>query len=149
FLDIRRHSHILLHGIGSSGKSGLGLKLTLAPTFSTDDPPVLYTAHRVLVISFLYPESFYLGLEDELIRRFPAEYPELATPIRREREVLIRVLHFLPGFLNPEDLLEKIGLALDEADLEGNPFDGILLDGLHNVFLQFPRLSKNSMIWPM
>jgi hypothetical protein len=38
---------------------------------------------------------------------------------------------------------------LDEAVLEGEPFTGIMLDGLHNVFLQFKNLQGAHMIWPL
>ena len=146
YLDIRRRSHILLHGRGSSGKSGLGLKLLLAPIFANESK-LTFPPHRVLVVSFLYPLSYYAGLRDSLTRLFRYEYPELNRPIRRR--LAIEVLHFLPGFLNPEDLVEKIESTLERGDLEGHPYDGVLLDGLHNVFLQFPRLAKNSMVWPM
>jgi len=146
-LALRRWSNILLHGRGSSGKSGLGMKMLLAPVFPTGLELKTFPSHRVLVVSFLYPQSYYTGLRDGLLRLFRYEYPELSPPIRRRLE--IEVLHFLPGFLNPEDLVEKVESMLERGELEGYPFDGILLDGLHNVFLQFPRLAQNSMVWPM
>lgn len=46
-------------------------------------------------------------------------------------------------------MVTKILRRLDQADLEGEPFTGVLLDGVHNVFLQFPRLELSPMIWPM
>jgi hypothetical protein len=73
----------------------------------------------------------------------------LKSADRVRRESPIEVLHFLPGFLNPKDLAGKIESTLECGDLEGFPYDGVLLDGLHNVFLQFPRLAKNSMVWPI
>ena len=100
-----------------------------------------------MIVSFLYPESFYKELSDNLTRLFRYEYPEISRSVRRESP--IEVLHFLPGFLNPEDLADKIESTLERGDLEGFPYDGVLLDGLHNVFLQFPRLAKNSMVWPI
>jgi hypothetical protein len=80
YLDIRRRSHILLHGRGSSGKSGLGLKLLLAPIFFNDGVADTFPPHRVLIISFLYPVSFYTTLSDNLIRLFRYEYPEISRP---------------------------------------------------------------------
>jgi hypothetical protein len=38
---------------------------------------------------------------------------------------------------------------LDEHELQGWPYDGVLLDGLHNVYLQFPYLEQSEMVWPM
>jgi hypothetical protein len=103
--------------------------------------------HRILVISFLYPKQYYEELLNRLNRIVAHEYErsmDLAVPASE-----LNVLHFYAGYLNPEDLFNSITRKLDEADWEGKPFTGILLDGLHNVFLQFPRLERNSMVWPM
>ena len=37
---------------------------------------------------------------------------------------------------------------MDRAQLEGWPYTGVLLDGLHNTFLQFPLLQESPMVWP-
>jgi len=51
--------------------------------------------------------------------------------------------------LSPEDFINKVTRKLDAAILEGEPFSGILLDGMHNVFLQFKILQERDMVWPL
>jgi KaiC/GvpD/RAD55 family RecA-like ATPase len=149
FLDVFARSHILVHGRESSGKAGFGLKILLSPVLTRDGKSEAHHRNytRVLVASFLYPEEYYSTLKDRLRKLLRFEYSNLSGV--KNRPTNIEVLHFYPGYLNPEDFYAKIDLKLDQADLEGEPFTGVLLDGLHNVFLQFPRLSENSMVWPM
>jgi hypothetical protein len=146
FMHVLFRSFILLHGRGSSGKSGLALKMLMAPRFNSGTTNYVNTfhTHRILVVSFLYPKSYYDDLSHRLQRLVRHEYRGFSR-----RYPPIDVLHFTPGFLNPEDLFHRINAYLDQGELEGEPHDGVLLDGLHNVFLQFPRLAKNSMVWPM
>lgn len=145
-LDLYVRSHILVHGVGSGGKSGFGLKVLLAPTQDARSERAEWSeAPRVLVVSFLYPEEFYKDLERKLRLILSAEYPDVPT----QPASTLEVLHFRPGYLGPEDLFSKLARRLDAAELEGRPCTGVLLDGLHNVFLQFPRLEDTSMLWPM
>jgi hypothetical protein len=76
-----------------------------------------------------------------------AEYRKEKVPPINKRDY--EVLHFYPGYLNPEDMASKIMRRLDAAELEGAPFNGVMIDGIHNVFLQFPRLESREMVWPM
>lgn len=149
FLKLWPGSHVLVHGRNSAGKSGFSLKLLTAPVVAGEmGIPVGGRArHRVLVVSFLYPESYYHDLLMRLEPLKAIEYPTTEIPKVLQRD--IDVLHFFPGYLNAEDMATKILRRLDQADLEGEPFTGMLLDGVHNVFLQFPRLEQNEMIWPM
>lgn len=147
YLDVYFRSQVLVHGKGSSGKAGFGLKFLLSPILAQDPPDASapIDSPRILVASFLYPKDYYAKLENLIKRLMKHEYGEISLG----RESSIEVLHFYPGYLNPEDFFMKVDKKLDQADLEGLPFNGVLLDGLHNVFLQFPRLSGNSMVWPM
>ena len=99
--------------------------------------------NRILVVSFLYPDSYYK--KDVLDARLKGV---LSAEEAGFRGVDLDFLVFGPGFLRGEDLVESISSALDCSALEGRPFSGVLLDGLHNVFLQFPALLKNDMVWP-
>jgi KaiC/GvpD/RAD55 family RecA-like ATPase len=89
YLRVYPNSQILIHGFGSSGKAGLGLKLLLTPSISrpsdfsklppekenvyiekmintTDFSKQVYQ-RKVLVVSFLYPKEYYIDLVKEKI----------------------------------------------------------------------------------
>jgi hypothetical protein len=53
-----------------------------------------------------------------------------------------------PGDLTPEDFLAKVENMLRAAELRGLPYTGVLIDGVHNVFVQFPILQDNNTFWP-
>jgi KaiC/GvpD/RAD55 family RecA-like ATPase len=148
FLDIFPGSHILVHGRNSAGKSGFSLKLLTGPVvdLETGMPVSGRSVHRVLVVSFLYPGSYYHEILSRLEQLKTVEYPNAGASEVTSRD--IDVIHFSPGYLNPEDMVTKILRRLDQADLEGEPFTGVLLDGVL-VFLQFPRLERSPMIWTM
>jgi hypothetical protein len=52
------------------------------------------------------------------------------------------------GFLDPETLVAKIGRALQQGRLEGRPYTAVMIDGIHNMLLQFPLLEKEPLLWP-
>lgn len=144
-IDLYRRSRILIHGHGSSGKAPLGLKLLMAPPIGREvrvnhyRPP----AHkpRILVISFLYPDAYYqenVAKVGKVLRRAASNYipPEVSPMV------------LTPGFLGAEDFIASVLAEMDRGKLEGKPFTGVLLDGLHNVFLQFPSLQRSDMVWP-
>jgi hypothetical protein len=100
---------------------------------------------KLLILSFLYQEDFYL----ETWKRI-GQYRKNDTLQRKAvPRVTFNVHSFSPGYLRPEDFLTIVGSLLDREELEGWPYDGILLDGLHNVYLQFPYLEQSEMVWPM
>jgi hypothetical protein len=157
-------SQILISGWGSSGKAGLGLRVLLsgkandsserrvhedadrslfASGANIKDEPL--NQNRILVISFLYQQSYY----DDLARKVFRAIPSNSRPGGKLLGVEIETLHFYPGFLTPEDFIRKIDEKLGSAELHGAPFNGVLVDGLHNVFLQFPRLQDAPLIWPV
>jgi KaiC/GvpD/RAD55 family RecA-like ATPase len=158
FLEIYPKSHILVHGKGSSGKAGFALKLLAAPWLSArggdevtkKSDQVVHGAddHRILVVSFLYPLTYYRDLLERINEVLAYEYkaPDFHLKVPPQN---LDVQHFYPGYLNPEDLFHKVIRKLEQADWEGEPYDGVLLDGVHNVFLQFPRVEANPMVWPM
>lgn len=140
-LDIYESSQLLLHGEGSSGKAALGLKILGMPVIRDHHLPE--APSRILVVSFLYPDEYYRKLLYSLNSLRKRIYNNLnANPE-------LDCICFHPGFLTPEDFLGKVSRALEIAQLEGSPYTGILLDGLHNVFLQFPVLQESTMVWPM
>jgi KaiC/GvpD/RAD55 family RecA-like ATPase len=161
FLPIASNSQILIHGYGSSGKAGFGLKLLFTPLMDehihreniiTDEKIKDYRKiilkknqiNKVLVVSFLYPVEYYEVLHERLLKQFEFGFKNFDR-----RKSILNVKAFYPGFLTPEDFVYKIVRLLEEAKLEGEPYTGILLDGLHNVFLQFKNLQEAHMIWPL
>ena len=160
-LDIYPKSQILIHGNGSCGKAGFALKLLLTPPlrhsltskFTKKDTRWLNVINnltfehpdykrKVLVVSFLYQDDYYSELANDISKSISVYYPKLINPE-------IDCISFYPGFLSPEDLVNKITKVLDEAEFNGLPYNGLLLDGMHNVFLQFKKLQERDMIWPM
>lgn len=154
FFRLFPRTHILVHGYGSSGKAGFGLKMLLTPpiensistiSLKNKDFSSSFYRRKVLTISFLYPKKYYHDLIHEKVglqKIVSRNYPNLQDPI-------IDYLIFYPGFISPEDFINKITRKLDKAILDGQPFNGVLLDGLHNVFLQFKNLQDNDMVWPL
>ncbi len=156
FLDIYSGSNILIHGYGSSGKAGLALRILLTPTVANSvqfneilgkDFSSVRHRQKILVLSFLYPSEYYEGLVNEkrgkitgLHEKLSNIFPGLARPI-------LEHLVLYPGFIGSQDLLNKFIMMLDKANLSGEPYTGVLIDGLHNVFLQYPRLQEADMIW--
>lgn len=165
-IDIFPNSHILIHGSGSGGKAGFALKILLTPPvkksvlqkindsenflkFQENNKigfSNLKYRRKVLIISFLYPEKYYTELvyekENNINSTIQTCYKGLLDP-------KIEVLGFFPGFLSPEDFINKVTRKLDSAILKGEPFNGILLDGMHNVFLQFKVLQERDIVWPL
>jgi len=157
-LYIWDRSQILVHGYGSGGKSGLALKLAASPILQLLKKDAAYNNNivvspserpRVLVISLLYDDEYYKKLWRWLNLLFTREYDDIGLPNNYLQERNLEVLHFFPGYVNPEDLFSRIVTILDKATLEGEPFRSVVLDGLHNVFLQFPRLQDTPMLWSM
>lgn len=140
-LDLYEKSQILLHGLGSSGKAALGLKILTMPIIRRHMLPKYPS--RVLVLSFLYPPAYYDEILVSLNRLRANIYPRLA------QDPELECIYFYPGFITPEDFVGKVSRAIEIAQLSGAPFTGILIDGLHNVFLQFPMLQESTMVWPM
>lgn len=148
FLKLYPCSNILLHGYGSSGKAGLALKILLTrPVPSEDDNilekdasdtvTLLKDRRYILVISFLYPEDYFVKLVDKVCGNKPKIKP------------VLECLDLYPGYLGPQDFINKVVSKIDSAQLKGTPYTGILIDGLHNIALQFERLQQSGMVWAM
>lgn len=140
--DIFDGSHIFINGEGSGGKAALALKIALAPSF-TKSAPRPTVNEKILVVSFLYPEEYYRDLFGRLLKLHRYEYQDIDI-----QNKIMKVFHLYPGYLKPNDLFNKIEWELDSAELYGDPYTCIVIDGIHNVFLQFPALEKYGLFWP-
>lgn len=155
WLRIFTGSHVLITGRGSSGKASFALRLLTSPhrakntvtadMFRPNGNSPRSAWRRILVVSFLYPKTYY----DALIRRMQR------TKFRDRRynapapQIAHTVLSFYPGNMPPEVLVAKITEELRRGEVQGVPYDSVLIDGLHNVFLQFPVIESDTLIWPI
>jgi KaiC/GvpD/RAD55 family RecA-like ATPase len=116
---------------------------------------------RVLVISFLYQHSYYETLTGRLRQKRTGkpnrddmtwgEIDDLMgfdyTPL--PDRIQTDTIELYPGMLGVEDFIAKVEKKLSEAESMGLPYTGVLVDGLHNVFVQFPKLEELSSFWGM
>lgn len=157
YLRVHWRSQILLQGRGSSGKAGLALKLALSPRYSDQGFVAAQGSARVLVLSFLYPPEYYEVLQKRLHRGLLAEARVTRLrgfgPVEAAQYVKgiapVRVIHMTPGVLHAEDLHSKLLRHLDEGRLSGKPYTAVVVDGLHNLALQFPGASESSNLFPI
>jgi KaiC/GvpD/RAD55 family RecA-like ATPase len=147
FASVRlyRSSNIFINGQGSGGKAGMALKIASSPFCKSGSDEVANLKERILVISFLYPEDYYLLVHANMRPLREYEYSNFPYKDGFSR---IDVIQFYPGFLKPSSLFNRIRWSLEEADCNGDPYTTVILDGLHNVFIQFPELEKMQMVWP-
>ncbi len=156
--SIWRNSHVFINGQGSGGKAGLALKIAIAPSFNLKDTNPVAGREKVLVVSFLYPREYY----DELLGRLQGRRGgrrdnldkvgaldlEYTNSERTFKPARIEVIHLYPGHLKPNDLFNRIEWELDSAELCGDPYTCVIIDGIHNVYLQFPEIQRNDLFWP-
>jgi KaiC/GvpD/RAD55 family RecA-like ATPase len=157
YLRVHWRSQILLQGRGSSGKAGLALKLALSPRYDDQGFVVSQGSARVLILSFLYPPEYYEVLQKRLHRGLVTEASVTRLrsfgPVQAEKYVKgiasVRVIHMTPGILHAEDLHSKLLRQLEEGRLSGKPYTAVIVDGLHNLALQFPGASESSNLFPI
>lgn len=155
YLNIYKGANILIYGSGSAGKASFGLLTSISPSYTLDKfnkKVIVARREKVLVISFLYPEEYYLNIKVELEKIIKAQinddlkYQELNF---RDVAAIVKVIQLYPGFLEPHVLFNKIMWEIDSGRLAGSPYTGVLIDGIHNVYLQFPLLEETGIFWPM
>jgi hypothetical protein len=144
-IKLYRSSNIFLNGQGSGGKAGMALKIASAPYFEKGSKRVSSKTERTLIISFLYPPDYYSDVHDKIIKLRKQEYDSDQISNKHSR---FDVVHFYPGFLRPASLFSRIEGQIKNGELMGDPYTTVIIDGLHNVFIQFPELEKRQIIWP-
>jgi len=137
-------ANIFINGKSSGGKAALALKIATGPSFDAAWKFVETGREKILVVSFLYPEDYYLNIIDSLTELRTEEFDR--API--ELEPFCKTIQLYPGDLKPNDLFNRIEWELDAAKLHGEPFKWVIIDGLHNVYLQFPEIEKYRLFWP-
>src|SRR6202035_1761549 len=104
----------------------------------------LMNKRRLLIISFLYESHYYDGLVKNIELTLDADSIQKST-LAVEHDVV----SLYPGFISAEVFLSKVVRRLEQRQLDGSPYSGVIIDGLHNVFLQFPRLEGPPILWPV
>lgn len=149
---IFRNSQIFINGQGSGGKAGLALKIAVAPSYDALTSEMINSREKVLVVSFLYPREYYEGLLNKLqgkgIQGKGVQHLEYGNVAKTLKPSRIEVIHLYPGQLKTNDLYNRIEWELDAAELNGDPYTCVIIDGIHNVFLQFPDIQRNGLFWP-
>lgn len=140
---VYKDSNIFINGEGSSNKAALALKLAMAPTYDIAGKLDSWD-ERILVVSFLYPENYYRDKMKDVVR---ADKIERAAT-KKMRLPQLSVIQLYPGTIGPDTLFNKIIWEIEAAELMGCPFTSIIIDGIHNVFLQFPRIEAHGLFWP-
>jgi hypothetical protein len=146
-VEVPLRSSVVIYGRGSAGKAGLALRILSAPILDVvrrsrrekrHSPGGGWRKPKILVIAFLSPEEHYERIVGQIrlmnVRKVAGWSPEYLT--------------LSAGFLLPEDFLASIRDKIESARLMGRPYSGVLLDGIHNAFLQFPNLQRSDLVWP-
>lgn len=165
-LTVADRAQVLVYGVGTSGKSRFAMALALEPRVPVS-PAQRYREYlashqhrsagltpeeaaeakrsRVLVLSFLYDEHYYRGVATEV---FQQRFRLKPSDARAFTEETVDVLAVHPGFVDPEFVVGSIRKRLRAADLDGKPYSAVVIDGLHNVLMQFPLLQRDPLLWP-
>lgn len=101
-------------------------------------------SRRVHVISFLHGQDNYRAMVRGFLDRRPATSD---GPGRSQLAAeLVRTTVFHPGQLEPSVLVRKIERALDSRP-DGRTPTGVLLDGIHNALVAFPKIARAPWVW--
>ena len=152
-------SHVLVSGRGSTGKASFALKMVAKPLVSSRSGNTTLPFYalgaprldafkdprRILVVSFLYPTTYY----ETVLRTIRDNLTVDSMSKEPNPNIEMDVLSLYPGNLPPEVLLAKILGRFERASLEGIPYSAVVIDGLHNIFLQFPLIQDSITLWPV
>ena len=61
---------------------------------------------------------------------------------------MLEVIHLYPGYLQPNTLFNRLVWELETAKLQGSPYTAVVIDGIHNLFHQFPAIENYRIFWP-
>lgn len=160
-LDLEHYdrSVTLVYGRGSASKTSLCLRLLASPNVQGKN-----STKRILVVSFLSPDSYYQQKKRNFINRLGetlraslarqqkismdlVSSERLEESFPRWNDIEVETLSFTPGMITAEEVYSAVASRIANFDVGSVRFSGILFDGLHNVFVQFPLLEKHSELW--
>ena len=89
--------------------------------------------------------GYYRGAARQLLRhRYHLSQAAAAAYVPEHTTVF----SLYPGFIDPESVVANLTRELDSADLMGKPYTAVIVDGIHNLMLQYPLLEREPLIWP-
>jgi len=156
-LEHYENSVTLLYGRGSASKTSLCMRFLATPNENGKN-----NMKRILVVSFLHPhkyysqkrESFVARLRTSLTTRMSQKKSIEASSISESdieedypgwKEIHIETISFTPGMISAEEVYTAVS---DKLRGQGeSKYSGVLFDGLHNVFVQFPLIEKHPELW--
>ncbi len=158
-LALLDRSQVLIYGRGSSGKAGFALSLAFDARIPANEPNLTSRAARsvrrelaeaakayfkrarILVLSFLYEREYY----EEIARMIGRRHA-----FRGQQSVARRVdvVSFYPGAIAAETVLATAQRRIRSAELSGRPYTTVIIDGVHNILMQFPLLEREPLLWP-
>lgn len=130
-----QNSSSLIYGIGSSSKADLAFRLLATP-----DVPEKPRTKKVLVVSFLASRKYY----DSCASRHNRWLEKRGFENER---LEVECMFFAPGMISADEVYFQISSKLEFSETTLNEYDGVLIDGIHNVFVQFPMLMGKPELW--
>jgi RecA/RadA recombinase len=162
-MTIRDKSQVLIYGKGPAAKARFALSIALEPRIPVE-PVESYRKYverhhrggqganaigleflertRILVVSFLYGPQYYMDIAEGIMAM---RYHKRSSA---DINSWLDVLDFYPGFIDAETLIQRIRKRLVTSRLEGRRFTSVIIDGVHNLMLQFPLLQAEPLLWP-
>lgn len=145
YVDIFDSSHVFINGEGPGNKAGLAMKIALGPLSTSRGGKSIARRRKVLILSFLYAEEHYRRIFNQLRYVFRRE---LRGEGDTDRAMSYEVVQLYPGHYRPEQLFNRIEWKIREAELSGDKFTGVIIDGIHNIHHQFPDIEAYPIFWP-
>lgn len=127
----------LIYGRGSASKTALSMRLLGMPNVVGRN-----SRKRLLVLSFLAPDQYYREHADSFNRRLKA-----SSGWDGASSVSVDTLFFTPGMVTPEEVYAQVSDRLLNFEIKQSGYSGFIIDGLHNVFVQFPLLEQHPELW--
>jgi hypothetical protein len=164
-VSIRSKAHTLIYGRGSASKARLAIALALEPRVSVEpkhdwhdyitnyaDPNRTISSHeneyarraRVLIVSFLYGPQYY---QDSVVDFFQNRYRLAKAEASDLAASQLSVHDLYPGYISAETLIDGVRERLHAGILEARPYTAVIVDGVHNILVQFPLLEQEPLLW--
>jgi KaiC/GvpD/RAD55 family RecA-like ATPase len=161
-ITLRDNAHVLVSGYGSAGKARYALSIVFEPAVPLKSETLLESRSetaalrndmfrealgvtRVLVISFLYEPVYY---EEHVIQLLQRRFGIPAEEAQNRIDNQLDVIPIPAGFTDAASIIARIDESLMGAHLDGRPFTGVVIDGVHNLLVQFPQLELERLFLP-
>lgn len=125
----------LVYGRGTSSKTSFCLRLLCSP----NDGEQTYDK-KILVVSFLASQKYY--------HKKAKSFSQKMEPLTGKKSPIeVETIHFTPGMITAEEVYSEISNRIAHFSITQRGYSGLLIDGLHNIFVQFPELENHPELW--